>query len=110
MPTQRARLYGMVNYSLTSGEMDEIEMPDISDRLQGDLSHQDFTFPEANTYSDLDYQWLRTTVGLEFEIAPRTILNAEVDYLDLTDDSGGWVYGDESGSRLLLRSGVRFDF
>jgi hypothetical protein len=110
VPTGKLHLYGLLNYNLTSGELDQVEMPDVSARLEGDLTHQDFTFPEIHTYSDLDYQWLRATFGLEFEIAPRTVWTAEVDYLDLTDDSGGWVYGDESGSQLLLRSGVRFDF
>jgi hypothetical protein len=63
-----------------------------------------------HTYSDLDYTWLQANLGLEYRLGPATTFTAEVDYLDLTDDSGGWVYGDESGSRFLVRTGVMFEF
>lgn len=106
----KLRLFGMFDYNMSSGEMDEVMMPDPAAILDGDLSHQDFTFTEMNTYSDLDYSWLRANLGLEYKLGPATTLSAEVDYLDLTDDSGGWVYGDETGSLLLLRTGVKFEF
>ncbi len=110
LPSPQVRVYGMINYNLSTGELEEVVMPDISEYLDGALSHQDFTFVEMNTYSDLDYQWLRANFGLEYSVSPTVTLTAEADYLDLTDNAGGWVYGDESGSQFLIRTGVRIDF
>ena len=108
-PSAAVRLYGTLNLNKTKGELDPVEMPSVEARLDGGLSHQDFTFDHMHLYSDLDYQWLRIGVGVDFALSARTTLELGADFADLDDKSGGYVYGDESGSHILVRSGLRFD-
>ena len=89
-------------------------MPDVTDRLidgQGlpALTHQDFTFDEMHEYSDLDYKMIRFGGGIEYKVLSDLTFTAQAEYADLTDETG-WVYGNETGSWLLLRSGIRFEF
>ncbi len=105
----RVRLFGTIGFTKATAELNEVIMPDVSAEIAAGLSHQDFTFEEMNGYSDLDYTLMRLTFGGEFTVAPNVVWTADLDYADLTDDQP-WVYGDETGSMLIVRSGVRFDF
>ncbi|MBD3403488.1 hypothetical protein GF420_11375 [candidate division GN15 bacterium] len=107
--SEKVNLFGTVGFTKATAELDEIVMPAVTTEIENSLSHQDFTFEEAHTYSDLDYTILRFTLGGEYTIAPNVVWTADFDYADLTDDQP-WVYGDESGSYFVVRSGVRFDF
>ena len=84
-------------------------MPDIEDRLNGDLEDQDFNFENAPTYSDLDYELLKFSVGFQYKLTPMVTLTADGDFADLTDNEG-YIYGIESGSYFMIRSGVKLDF
>jgi hypothetical protein len=98
-----------VSLSASKAALDEVIMPDVSAHLAGDLSHQDFTFPNMHTYSDLDYRMLRLSLGLVWKASDRLTVTADADFADLTDDAG-YVFGIESGSMLILRSGFTLDF
>ncbi len=108
-PTQKARIFGTLSYVAATASLDQVIMPDVTEQLQGDLTHQDFTFPEMNTYSDLDYNLIRLSLGFEYRLAPSVVLTADGDFADLSDNAA-YVYGDESGSIFMIRSGFRFDF
>ncbi len=109
LATSKLRFHATINYNMSTGSLKEVVMPDISSRLNGALSHQDFTFNEMHTYSDLDYKLMQLTFGTELKVSPRVTVTADVDYADLTDDTG-YIYGIESGKYFLIRSGIRFDF
>jgi hypothetical protein len=61
-----------------------------------------------DTYSDLDYSLIRLSLGFEYRLSPSVVLTADGDYADLSDNAA-YVYGDESGSIFMIRSGIRFD-
>lgn len=109
IPTSKARLHGTLSYVASTAALDVVEMPDVTEQLQGDLTHQDFTFLEMDSYSDLDYKLLQLSLGLEVKLSPGLTWTADTDYADLTDDAA-YVYGNESGSIFMIRSGFRFDF
>ena len=48
-------------------------------------------------------------LGTELTVSPGVTLTADGEYAELTDDAG-WVYGLESGSLFMIRTGVRLDF
>jgi hypothetical protein len=100
---------GRVVFNMAEAAYDEVMMPVPSSEVTTSLSHQDFTFEEMHTYSALDYSYVQAGLGVEFRVSPGVTLTADADYADLTDDTG-YVYGVESGSYFLIRSGVRFDF
>lgn len=109
LPTSKVSLHTTTSFNMSNGSLEQVVMPDISARLGGGLSHQDFTFAEMHTYSDLDYEFLRLSAGVGYEISPSLTVTADVDYADLTDNTG-YIFGLESGSYFLIRSGLRVDF
>lgn len=109
LPMEKVRFSTTVSYNISKAEMDPVIMPDITDRLEGFLSHMDFSYDEMHEYSNLDYKILRLAASMEYAISPGVTFTADADYADLTDDQG-YVYGDESGSMFIIRTGFRFEF
>ncbi len=108
-PTPKFRATGTVGYTISKSSLDQVIMPDVSSRLGGDLAHQDFTFAEMNAYSDLDYRMLRLSVGGALQLARSVTLTADVDFADLSDKAR-YVYGSETGTMTIIRTGLRYDF
>ncbi|MCK5126172.1 MAG: hypothetical protein KAR42_07940 [candidate division Zixibacteria bacterium] len=108
IPATTLTFTGTINLNKSTGELDLVEMPSVEAKLEGGLSHQDFTFDEMHTYSNLDFTTLQFTLGMEYKLTPTVTLTSDIDYSDL-DDKAGYVYGVESGSFFMIRSGIRFD-
>jgi hypothetical protein len=108
-PTDQLRLHGKVNFNLATAELDQVVMPDVTTREGFDLNHQDFSFDEMHEYSNLDYELLNLSAGVEYLLGEGVTFTADLDYADLTDNAG-YVYGIESGSFSTIRTGVRFEF
>jgi hypothetical protein len=110
LPTAKLSFTGRFDLNKSKAEMDEVDFPDVRAMLGVDtLPHQDFTFEEIHEYSNLDYQIIRAGLGLEYKLMPRVTFTADGEWADL-DDKTGYVYGIESGSYFLIRSGFRFEF
>ena len=107
--TDQLSFFGMFSYNMSEAMYDPVEMPAPAAEVTAELSHQDFTFDEMHEYSTLDYKYFRVSFGLEYRFTPGFTYTADIDYADLTDD-GRYVYGDESGSMFMVRSGIRFTF
>ena len=84
-------------------------MPDPSTEVSSTLVDQDFTFDHMHEYSNLDYSMMQISFGLSYKLTDGLTFTADGEYADLTDDAG-YVYGIESGSLFMVRSGLRFDF
>lgn len=108
-PTSKLTLTGKVNFDQSKAEMDEVLMPEVSDEVFTYLSHLDFTFDDMHTYSSIDYRLLSFGLGVQYRLTPQVTVTADADYADL-EDKTGYVYGDESGTLFMIRSGVRIDF
>ncbi|MEW5795217.1 MAG: hypothetical protein AB1772_02540 [Candidatus Zixiibacteriota bacterium] len=107
--TSRLGVNGSVTFSQASAESDPVVMPDVTEQIEGNLTHQDFTFGNLHEYSNLDYSLLQTILGFEYLMGSGVTFSLDGEYVDLADDAG-YVYGVESGSLFLIRSGFRFDF
>lgn len=116
VPSAKLNLFTTISYHLSTAEYDPVVMPDITDKLEGDLEHLDFSFDHMHEYSNHDYGVIRFAAGGEYVIAPQVTFTLDGEFADLTDESGTtgadpfYVYGDESGSWYMIRSGLRFDF
>ena len=114
LATSKLRFNGLVTYNMSKGELEEVAMPDVSDRLVNDagdpeLTHQDFTFDKMHEYSNLEYDILRFTAGFEYDLMPGLTWTVDGSYADLQDNEG-YVYGDETGSYYLISSGFWLNF
>jgi len=105
----KLKFHGMVGYNRSTAEMDRVFFPDVSTQTEGDLAHSDFTFENMHDYSNLDYELMNLSLGFEYMISKDVVWTAEGEYADLKDNEG-YVYDIESGSMLMIRSGIRFAF
>ena len=108
-PTPKLRLTSTLMYNKSTGEYDPVDMPDPSTEVTSALVDQDFTFDDMHEYSNLDYSMIQFSLGLSYKLTDGITFTADGEYADLTDDAG-YVYGFESGSLFMVRSGLRFDF
>ncbi len=95
-------------FSKNKSALDQVNMPDPPEG--GFFAARDYDYSNMYTYSDLDYSILRSGVGFDYRFSPSVIWTAGVSYIDLKDDAGGYVYGDETGSYFTVRAGLRYDF
>ncbi len=110
----KVRLYSNINYNMSDAQYDQIDMPDVEDRLvnsTGDheLHHQDFTFEDMDEYSDLKFQTISLNTGMEYRVSPKVKISLDGDFVSLNDDAG-YVYGIETGKFLMIRAGVGYGF
>lgn len=111
-PTEKLSFFGKVDYNKAEASMEQINMPagaDLDNILNGALPNQDFDFTKANTYSDFDYKLITFSGGLKYKLTPAVTYTLDGSYSDLTDDKG-YVFGNESGSYFVIRSGFYFSF
>jgi hypothetical protein len=89
--------------------MDPVELPDLTDQLEGELEHMDYDLSEINQYSKVDFGLLRLTVGMDYRFTSLWKGTFDVTYADLSDDAP-YVYGNESGSYWVARAAARMNF
>lgn len=114
MATQKLRLTGTVDYNLSEAAFESVEFDEAELRArlvndlhpEGDLDHFNYDFTPIVKYSDIDFEIIRLSFGAEYMISPRVTITADADYADLTDNAGS-VYGDQSGSMMIVRGGVK---
>jgi hypothetical protein len=109
LPIPKLRAFTTVVFNKATGAMDPVDMPDVSSRLDGELEHMDYNFDEMHTYSDLDYNLYRVSLGFEYRLSPIWMVTVDGDYAKL-EDNAGYIYGVESGSYFIVRSGARLTF
>ncbi len=97
-------------FSHTEAAFDPINMPVTPERLEAEevIHAAQYDYSTINNYSDLDYDFLNLRLGLDYSLSPSFGLTFDVDYYDLTDNQG-YVYGVESGSFYVVRTGFRIN-
>ena len=100
-------IFGTVSFTQSKAEMDQVIMPDVTPEVATALSHQDFTFDNMHEYTNIEYALLGLHAGFEYLLPNGWTFTLDGKYYDLTDDQGS-IYGDESGSFYIIRSGIRF--
>lgn len=85
------------------------EMPEVPQEVTDDIAAADYDFSSINEFSDLGYSQFTVSVGAEYVLSPRVSLTADAAYSELTDDKG-YVYGVETGSFYVVRTGVKIGF
>lgn len=109
VPMDDLRIFGSLAFNRAQASFDDIVMPHVEDRLDGDLEHQDFTFEETPTYSDLDFELINGQLGITYQLNPEVSWTTAGIYGNFWDYAP-YVYGDESGSVFAIRSGFKVNF
>jgi hypothetical protein len=97
------------NYIDSKGSLKMGEMPEVPQEVTDNIAPADYDFSSINQYSDLAYTQFNVSMGAEYMLSSRVSLTADATYFDLTDDKG-YVYGNESGSIYVIRTGVKISF
>ena len=106
LATDRLNLDLSGSYVDSKGTLKIGEMPEVPQEVTDNIAAADYDFSSINQYSDLAYAQFDVSVGAEYALSSRVSLTADATYIDLTDDEG-YVYGVESGSFYVVRTGVR---
>lgn len=111
LATAKLRLHGLATFNISNAGYEEGIMPEAELYYQGVhvLEHQDFSFEDMHEYSDLDYEILRFSAGMEYEFTPRVSVTLDGDFARLVDYEG-YLFGDQTGSFYMIRSGVWVNF
>lgn len=108
-PSQELKLTALVTFNNSTGGLDQVNFPDVEDRLGGYLPHMDYHFDQMHEYSNIDFTMWQLELGGDYKLTPVWRLTASLAYADLAD-SQPYVYGDESGSMYIVRAGARMGF
>lgn len=84
-------------------------MSDVPAEVTNNIAPANYDYSSINQYSDLAYTQYNLSLGTEYKISERVSFTADAVYFDLTDDEG-YVYGTETGSLYIIRSGFRIGF
>jgi len=100
-------IYLVGNYSKSESAFNPIIMPEVTDaEILSCIAHSYYDYSMIYGYSDLSYEYLNFSFGFEYRISRKTLLFIQGDYYDLNGYQG-YVYGNESGSYYLIRTGFR---
>ncbi|MBD3381138.1 MAG: hypothetical protein GF404_02970 [candidate division Zixibacteria bacterium] len=102
MPTPLLSLSLQGNYTQSDAALEPVNMPTPDEAIE----HLDYTFGDMHNYSDLEYKLAEIGLGLNYKVSTGIEWYSEGWYYDLTDELG-YVYGDETGSLFVIRSGVK---
>ncbi len=91
---------------MSESAFDPIHMPSVSSEVLETIEAGYYDYSMIYGYSDLSYTWMRGNVGGEYRINDRFAITLDLDYWNLNDDQG-WVYGNETGSYYVIRTGFR---
>lgn len=97
------------NYLKSEASFDPILMPQVDTLVTNDIAASDYDYSAVNQYSDISYDWFTLSLGLEYKLSPQVSLTADANYYDLTDNQP-YVYGAESGSFYVIRTGFRISY
>lgn len=109
LASPKLTLTGTVNLTMSESELEQVHMSEEPAEAATLLPNHNLEFEGVGEYSHLDYGYLQLGCGMKYQVSPRVALTADVEYADLEDETG-YVYGFESGSYFMVRSGVRIDF
>lgn len=113
--TEKLGLFGSINFNKAEGGLEQVEMPELDGRTYNstlghdDLDENNYDFTSMHTYSDFNYTMLKFKAGFKYRFTPDLAFTADGLYADLTDDEG-YVYGNESGSYFVIRTGFKINF
>ena len=110
--TPKLNVHATLMLNKAEGSWEQINMPDpyeVGILEDGELENANFDFTHMNTYSALDYKLIQFKGGFKYQFTPDLAFTADGLYADFTDNEG-YVYGNESGSYFMIRSGFLVKF
>ncbi|MFH1686543.1 MAG: hypothetical protein ABIE70_03370 [bacterium] len=117
LATEKLRLGGTASLNMWESAFTAVDFDEAAIRARlvndhhpdGDLENQTFEFSQMVGYSDLDYEIMQLGLSAAYDITQLVTLSVDGEYADLTDNAG-YVYGLESGSFFVIRTGVKVQF
>ena len=109
------RFTAMATYNVADAKFDAVTFDETAIRTRlmntehptGDLEHQIFDLSDVVQFSDLDYEYVQIGLSAEYRLRSDLTLTADGEFRDLTDNSGGYVFGEETGQLFIIRTGAK---
>jgi hypothetical protein len=105
----KLKLYANGNYTLSEAAFDQYNMPETEERELAEqyIHHANYDYSNIHTYSDLEYGFMNINLDTEYKINDNLSWTLGLNYFDLQDKTG-WVFGDETGSYYVIKTGFQF--
>ena len=105
---QKLNFSAQLNYSKSESSFDPIKMQANAHKQEAleVLEAANYDYSDMNNYSDLSYGLLNFSAGAQYQFTNNLAFTVDLDYYDLKDNQG-YVYGIESGSFYVFRTGFR---
>lgn len=97
------------SYTQSTASFSAIEMPTPAAEVTDEIAASDYDYSMIQNYSNLSYGYITASIGAIYAFSRRVAFTMNFDYYDLTDDEG-YVYGVESGSLYIVRTGFRISY
>lgn len=107
--TPQLLLHAQGNYFTTTASFDAPVLPEVTEEAHEAIEAGDWDYTGMAEYSDLDFEQFDVTFGGNYQLTPRTRIELNMTYRDLTDNAG-YVYGYESGTLWIVHGGVGFSW
>lgn len=95
------------NAILTTASFDPPQMPGVTAEVEEQIHAGLWDYSMIDQYSDIDFQQYDVSADGSYQLTPKVRLNLGATYRDLTDNQG-YVYGLESGSLWIVRTGLTY--
>ncbi len=105
-PTPKLGLMLAANLSQSEASFDPIQMPAVASEVTDVIEIGYYDYSMIHNYSDLKYGFMNLSLGAEYRVNKTFALTLDVDYYSL-NDSQAYVYGDETGSFYIVKTGFR---
>ncbi|MCA9734935.1 MAG: hypothetical protein H6696_17005 [Deferribacteres bacterium] len=103
----KLKLWLQGNYSKSEAAFSKVgmdmDLPGVDEALEI-IEASDYDYSGIPQYSDLSYGYMNFNARAEYKLSDKLLFNVDFSYYDLTSDET-WVYGDESGSFTVFRTG-----
>lgn len=105
-PTPKLGVMLGANLSQSKASFDPIQMPNVNSEVTDAIEIGYYDYSMIHNYSDLEYSFMNLSLGAEYQVNKSFALTLDVDYYNLKD-SQAYVYGDETGSFYIVKTGFR---
>lgn len=106
---EKINIFAQVNFSKSESSFDPIQMQTTAQTQEAlaVIHPADYNYTMVNKYSDLSYDFLNLHAGGMYQMSSNLAFTLDIDYFDLSDNLG-YVYGNESGSFYVIRTGFKY--
>jgi len=98
------------SYSMSEASLSDVNMPVDNPEFQAAtaaLAEDNYDYSHMKNYSDMSFDYFNINASMKYKIYESVAFKLGLEYHNISDNKT-YVYGDESGSFYVIRTGFQF--